>query len=117
MECDVNLTDAIVIDGTGAPGFRADVALSGDRISAIGALDDVTARDTIDCRGRIVAPGFIDIHSHSDWLVPGADCGTLVEPFVRQGMTTLVGGNCGFRPARRHRTGAPELTRQRMMRC
>ncbi len=44
-------------------------------------------------------PGFIDIHSHADWLLPDADHGRLVEPFVRQGMTTLVAGNCGFSPA------------------
>jgi len=99
MECDVKLVGGQVLDGTGARAFTADVAVSGDRITAIGELAGVLARETIDCRGRVVAPGFIDIHSHSDWLVPAGDCGALVEPFVRQGMTTLVGGNCGFSPA------------------
>jgi N-acyl-D-aspartate/D-glutamate deacylase len=47
----------------------------------------------------VVTPGFIDIHSHSDFLVPGREGRHLVEPFLRQGMTTLVGGNCGFSPA------------------
>jgi len=99
MDCDVKLAGGKVIDGTGAPAAAADVALRGDEIVAVGDLARVTARTTIDCTGRVVTPGFIDIHSHADWLVPGADSGALVEPFVRQGMTTLVGGNCGFSPA------------------
>jgi len=99
MECDLKLAGGTVLDGTGARGVAADVAVTGDRITAIGNLSGVAARATIDCTGRMVAPGFIDIHSHSDWLVPGGDSGALVEPFVRQGMTTLVGGNCGFSPA------------------
>jgi len=99
MDCDVKLAGGQVIDGTGAPAAAADVALRGDAIVAVGDLARVTARTTIDCTGRVVTPGFIDIHSHADWLVPGADSGALVAPFVRQGMTTLVGGNCGFSPA------------------
>jgi len=99
MHCDLKLSGGRVIDGSGSPAFSADVAITGDRITALGDLAALEARETLPCRGRIVAPGFIDIHSHSDWLLPGADCGALVEPFVRQGMTTLVGGNCGFSPA------------------
>jgi N-acyl-D-aspartate/D-glutamate deacylase len=99
MPCDLKLSGGHVIDGTGAPAFPADVAIAGDRIAAVGDLDALEAGETLPCAGRVVAPGFIDIHSHSDWLVPGADCGALAEPFVRQGMTTIVGGNCGFSPA------------------
>jgi N-acyl-D-amino-acid deacylase len=99
MHCDLKLVGGSVIDGSGSPAGRADVAVTGDRISAVGDLGALAAARTIDCRGKTVTPGFIDIHSHSDWLVPGADHGGLVEPFVRQGMTTLVGGNCGFSPA------------------
>jgi N-acyl-D-aspartate/D-glutamate deacylase len=99
MPCDLKLSGGRVIDGTGAPAFLADVAVSGDRVAAVGDLAALEASETIDCAGRVVAPGFIDVHSHSDWLLPGADCGALVEPFVRQGMTTIVGGNCGFSPA------------------
>lgn len=99
MDCDVKLANGTVIDGTGSAARRADVALRGDAIVAVGDLAQVAARTTIDCTDRVVTPGFIDIHSHSDWLVPGGDSGALVEPFVRQGMTTLVGGNCGFSPA------------------
>jgi N-acyl-D-aspartate/D-glutamate deacylase len=99
MPCDLKLSGGRVIDGTGAPAFPADVAITGDRITAVGDLDALETRETLACAGRVVAPGFIDIHSHADWLVPSADCGALVEPFVRQGMTTIVGGNCGFSPA------------------
>jgi N-acyl-D-aspartate/D-glutamate deacylase len=99
MDCEIKLSGGTVIDGTGAPGRRADVAISRGRVAALGDLSDLRAARSLDCRGRLVTPGFIDIHSHSDWLVPGRDAGALVEPFVRQGMTTLVGGNCGFSPA------------------
>jgi N-acyl-D-aspartate/D-glutamate deacylase len=99
MTCDLKLSGGRVIDGTGAPAFPADVAITGDCITAVGNLDALEARETLACAGRIVAPGFIDIHSHSDWLVPGPGCGALVEPFIRQGITTVVGGNCGFSPA------------------
>jgi N-acyl-D-aspartate/D-glutamate deacylase len=99
MECDLKLAGGEVIDGSGAAARRADVAVTGERIAAVGDLAAVTAPRVIDCRGKTITPGFIDIHSHSDWLVPGADHGALIEPFIRQGMTTLVGGNCGFSPA------------------
>jgi N-acyl-D-amino-acid deacylase len=99
MGCELKLQGGFVIDGTGAAPFRADVAVSGDRISAVGDLGALEARATLECRGRTITPGFIDIHSHSDFLVPGVDAGALVEPFIRQGMTSLVGGNCGFSPA------------------
>ncbi len=99
MRCDLKLAGGSVIDGSGSKSFRADVAVSGGKITDIGDLAALEAARTVDCSGRIVTPGFIDIHSHSDFLVPGADHGALLEPFLRQGMTTLVGGNCGFSPA------------------
>lgn len=114
MDCDLKLSGGDVIDGSGTPARRADVAIRGDRIVAIGDLADLAAARTIDCAEKTITPGFIDIHSHSDWLVPGADHGVLVEPFVRQGMTTLVGGNCGFSPAPitdRNRAAAHDASR------
>ncbi len=99
MPCDLKLVGGQVIDGTGAPARRADVAVTEGAITAVGELADLEAAVVLDCAGKTIAPGFIDIHSHSDWLLPGANHGDLVEPFIRQGMTTLVGGNCGFSPA------------------
>ncbi|MFT4572189.1 MAG: N-acyl-D-amino-acid deacylase, partial [Candidatus Binatia bacterium] len=91
MNCQWKLSGGLVVDGTGASAYRADVA--------VGDLADVEAEHIIDCSDRVVTPGFIDIHSHSDFLMPGTDASALVEPFLRQGMSTLVGGNCGFSPA------------------
>lgn len=99
MDCEWKLSGGLVVDGTGGPAYRADVAISDGRIRAVGDLAALEARETVDCSDRVVTPGFIDIHSHTDFLLPGADASSLVEPFLRQGMTTLVGGNCGFSPA------------------
>lgn len=99
MDCDWKLSGGSVIDGTGSAAVRADVAVRDGRVVEVGDLRDLAAANVLDCTGRVVVPGFIDLHSHADWLVPGRDAGALVEPFVRQGMTTIVGGNCGFSPA------------------
>jgi len=85
----------MVIDGTGTKAFRADVAVSGGKVAASVILRAYKPRAHSIAPGRSSRPGFIDIHSHSDFLVPGRDHGTLLEPFVRQGMTTLVGVTAG----------------------
>lgn len=82
-----------VIDGTGLPRFRADVGIVGERIAAIGDLSDARARCEIDATGRIVAPGFIDSHTHDDAFVLSHPD---VEPKVCQGVTTVIAGNCGI---------------------
>ncbi len=87
------LSGGTVIDGTGADRFVADVRIDGDRITAIGR--DLVAADTevIDATGLIVAPGFIDVHTHDDQLVL-ADPEML--PKITQGVTTVIVGNCGI---------------------
>jgi len=99
VNCERKLSGGLVVDGTGSQAYRADVAINDGRIHAVGDLSELQAQETVDCTDRVVTPGFIDIHSHSDFLLPGSDANALVEPFLRQGMTTLVGGNCGFSPA------------------
>src|SRR4029450_9584597 len=84
-----------VVDGSGAPSVAADVAVEGDRIAAVGSDLGAAATRVINAKGLMVAPGFIDIHSHSDLVYdtcPGA------ESKVRQGVTTEVVGMCGFSP-------------------
>jgi N-acyl-D-aspartate/D-glutamate deacylase len=88
--------NGVVIDGSGAPRVQADVALEGDRIAAIGPGLAGEATRTIDARGQIVAPGFIDAHSHSDLFYFGCPSS---ESKVRQGCTTEVVGMCSFSPA------------------
>ena len=78
-----------VVDGTGNPWFEGDVAIRGDRIAAVGRLGDVSARRVIDARGLVVAPGFIDMHSHSDMLLlRDGDANSK----VRDGVTTEILG-------------------------
>ena len=87
-----------MVDGTGGPRFRADVGIDKDRITAIAPRLDRPAAARIDAAGRAVAPGFIDLHSHSDlcFTLPLADQAALLEGRVRQGITTELLGNCGI---------------------
>src|ERR1044072_7660941 len=96
IRADVILTGGRVIDGTGRPAFAADVALSGDSIVAIGDLTHVGRERTVDVTGLVVAPGFIDVHTHDDLI-----CITQPEmiPKISQGVTTLIVGNCGISAA------------------
>jgi len=94
------LRGGMVIDGTGAPARRADVAVEGTRIAAVGDLAEWRAEAEVDAAGCVVAPGFIDVHTHDD----RAALATPDMAFkVSQGVTTVVAGNCGislapFRP-------------------
>jgi N-acyl-D-amino-acid deacylase len=93
---DLLIRNGLVIDGSGAKRVRADVAVAGGRIVRIGNLANVRAATTIDATGLIVAPGFIDVHTHAD----GVARRPLAENFVRMGVTTVVAGNCGGGTAR-----------------
>lgn len=86
------IKNGTIVDGTGAPGKKADLAVSGDKIAAIEPLSHAEAELTIDAQGLVVAPGFIDIHSHSDSMLPFLPS---ADSKVCQGITTEVVGNCG----------------------
>jgi N-acyl-D-aspartate/D-glutamate deacylase len=91
---EVVIRNASVIDGTGAPAFPADVGVRDGRITAVGQLaEDVETARTINARSRVVCPGFIDIHTHSDLSLVADGTG---ESKLRQGVTTEVVGNCSF---------------------
>ena len=91
--CDLLLVGGDVIDGSGSARQRADVAVTDDRIVAIGDLADWHAGRKIDVSGKIVAPGFIDVHTHDDnALLAKPD----MDMKVSQGVTSVVVGNCGF---------------------
>jgi len=91
-QCDILITGGHLVDGTGAAPVVADVAVTGDRITAVGKLDGMTANTRVDAADLIVAPGFIDVHTHDDRAVlSGPD----MTPKISQGVTTVVAGNCG----------------------
>src|SRR5215207_15012 len=90
---DVILRGGTVIDGTGRPRYPADVAITGDRIGAIGpGLAKAAGAREIDVSGRIVAPGFIDVHTHDDRALLGSPD---MAAKASQGVTTVITGNCG----------------------
>jgi len=88
---DLVISNARIVDGSGNPWFRADVGIKDGRIARVGRINPAEAKTTIDAKGQIIAPGFIDVHTHveSIYNLPAA------ENFVRMGVTTLVTGNCG----------------------
>ncbi|HUF54136.1 MAG TPA: D-aminoacylase [Dehalococcoidia bacterium] len=88
---DLLIRGGTVVDGTGSPGFSADVAVRGDRVAAIGSQNPAQATHTIDATGRIVCPGFIDVHTHDDAAVISMP----MDFKLMQGVTTDVVGNCG----------------------
>ena len=93
---DLVVRNGSLIDGTGAPARDADLVVDGGRIALVGDASVIEGARTIDAGGKAVCPGFIDVHSHSDFplYVDG-----LAQSGVRQGLTTLVTGNCGHGPA------------------
>src|SRR5437660_4274438 len=92
MDYDLLIRNATVVDGTRAPRYEADIAVSNGRIAAIGRLEGAQADVGLDISGRIAAPGFIDSHTHDDRLMLSAPD---MAAKVSQGVTTVVAGNCG----------------------
>lgn len=97
QQYDVILRNGRVLDGTGNPWFRADVALRGDRVAAVGDLDGATAATELDATGLYVTPGFIDVHSHAagGLATPGL---STAHPLLAQGLTTIFSNPDGGGP-------------------
>jgi N-acyl-D-aspartate/D-glutamate deacylase len=91
MAAEIAIRGGIVVDGSGAPGRRADVAIAGGRIAGIG--ERLSGERELDASGQIVAPGFIDIHTHYDAQVFWDPA---LTPSCFHGVTTVIAGNCGF---------------------
>lgn len=88
---DLLITNARIVDGSGNPWFRADIAIKDGRIARIGRIPGSEASQSIDAHGQIVAPGFIDVHTHVESIYEQPQA----ENFVRMGVTSLITGNCG----------------------
>jgi len=90
---DLAITNGRIVDGTGNPWFKADMAIKGEKIAKIGKIDPRSTKTVLDASGKIVSPGFIDPHSHSDFSII---FDSRAESTIRQGITTLVVGQCGM---------------------
>ncbi len=90
------LKNGLIVDGTGSKAFNGSLLINGHKIEKVIIEDASFDGNTIDCTGRVIAPGIIDMHSHMDSVLPASDRHDLTTPFTRQGVTTFVGGNCGY---------------------
>ena len=92
---DLILKNGLIVDGTGDQAYAGDIAIIGNRIVKIGSLKESKAIETIDASGLVVTPGFIDVHTHCD---RGIKRVPTVDNYILQGVTTVIGGNCGGHP-------------------
>src|SRR5687767_13356005 len=91
MTYDLLITNGTIVDGTGAPRFKGDVAVQGGKIAAVGKIQGPAA-ETIDAAGKVVCPGFVDPHTHYDAQITWD---RLLSSSAEHGVTTVVMGNCG----------------------
>ncbi len=105
------IRNGTIYDGTGAPAFRGHLLVQADRIEAVlqGQDSPPQADEILDASGCAVAPGFIDMHSHSDWVLPLEDHPLWMRSFLEQGVTTVIAGNCGVSTAPMGRRSPEEI--------
>ena len=88
---------ALIYDGTGSEPFRGDILVDNDKIVKVeNNIEPEENWETVDLKGLSVSSGFIDAHSHNDWFAIKKDTRKYFEPFIRQGITSFVTGNCGL---------------------
>ncbi|HQQ41274.1 MAG TPA: D-aminoacylase, partial [Clostridia bacterium] len=92
----VLLKNCRVYDGTGTDAFNGDILIQDDRILDVWSQIKAEDAEVIDLGGKSVSPGFIDAHSHNDWFAAKREANRYFEPFVRQGITSFITGNCGL---------------------
>ncbi|NIA13981.1 MAG: amidohydrolase family protein [Nitrospiraceae bacterium] len=90
------LKNGLIVDGTGKPGVIGDVLVEGSIIKNVSSTPIQADCPVIDCTDKVIAPGFIDAHSHMDWVLPIEGHAESTASFIAQGCTTFVAGNCGF---------------------
>ena len=91
------IKDGWIYDGTGAKAFKGDVLIDNDRIVKVSEdIHPEEGWEVVDLKGLSVAPGFMDAHSHNDWFAIKNEPQKYFEPFIRQGITSFVAGNCGL---------------------
>ena len=94
----VMLKNGLIVDGTGSAGYQGSLILRNGKIEGIVRGEEAFEGKTIDCTGLVIAPGFIDAHSHMDYYMPIKGHDELRTSFTGQGLTSFVAGNCGFGP-------------------
>lgn len=91
------LKNGLVYDGTGADAFKADILIEGDKILKVeNTIEPEDGWEVVDIDGLSVSSGFIDAHSHNDWFAVKKEPLKYFDPFIRQGITTFITGNCGL---------------------
>jgi len=96
---DLVIKNGKVVDGTGNAWYMADIGIQGEKIVRIGVIPEDQATSVINAEGLVISPGFIDAHSHTDFVLPLKNHMEIVGGYLEQGITTLVTGNCGLSPA------------------
>lgn len=92
------LKNGLIVDGTGKPGYTGSLLIRGETIEDMSESPIEADAEVLDCSGRVISPGFIDAHSHMDWILGINGMERLKIPYTAQGCTTFVTGNCGYSP-------------------